>query len=70
MDSQKLTKGLQYTLQCLTAIYISLEISIPPNPYKTHLIVVLSLLICLKHDIPNKIMDKLIDWFFKWKGGL
>ena len=63
MDSQKLTNGIRYTLQCLTAIFISLEVSIPPNPYKTHLIVVLMLLIALKYDIPNKVVKTIEKYF-------
>jgi hypothetical protein len=61
---QRLKQAIKFTLQCLISIYIALEISVPPNPYKTHLIVLLSLYICLKHDIPNKILtsiEKLID---------
>ena len=58
------------TMQCVVAVLLGLEVSIPPNPYKMPLILSMVVLICLKHDIPNKIMDKLIDWFFKWKGGL
>ena len=55
----KIKQVIKFTLQCLISIYIALEISQPPNPYKTHLIVLLSLYICLKHDIPNKILTSI-----------
>ena len=62
--TSKLKQAIKFTLQCLVSIYIALEISIPPNPYTTHLIILLSVLICLKYDIPNKILmivEKLIS---------
>ena len=62
---QKLKQAIRYTFECLIAIFMALEISQPPNPYKTHLIVLLSLYICLKHDIPNRILD-LYSKAFKW----
>lgn len=55
---------IQYTLQCLTAIFLALEIAIPPNPYRVHLIVCLTALIMLKHDIPSKLIDVLEKY---WK---
>jgi len=57
-------KQLILTLQCITAIVLGLEVSIPPNPYQMPLIILLVMLICLKHDIPNKLLNQL----FKWKG--
>lgn len=47
---------IRYTIQCLVAIFLSLEVSIPPNPYKLHLVILLSILIGLKYDIPNKVI--------------
>lgn len=58
-SQMKIKRAIKYTLQCLISIYIALEISVPPNPYKTHLIVLLSLYICLKHDIPSKILKSI-----------
>ena len=55
---------IQYTLQCLTAIFLALEIAIPPNPYRVHLIICLTALIMLKHDIPSKLIDVLEKY---WK---
>ena len=55
----KTKQAAQYTLQCLTAIFIALEIAIPPNPYRIHLILCLTALILLKHDIPSKLIDVL-----------
>ena len=42
-----------------TAIFISMEIAIPPNPYRVHLILCLTALILLKHDIPTKVINTL-----------
>jgi hypothetical protein len=56
------------TMQCVVAVLLGLEVSIPPNPYKMPLILSMVVLICLKHDIPNKIMEKLMEWLFRWKG--
>ena len=53
----RLKKAIKFTLQCLIAIYIALEISTPPNPYARHLIIVLVLYICLKHNIVERIIE-------------
>ena len=55
----KTKQAAQYTLQCLTAIFLALEIAIPPNPYRVHLILCLTALILLKHDIPDKVINTL-----------
>ena len=34
---------------------------------KVILIMALTLYICLKHDIPQKIIDTLTNWLFDWK---
>ena len=57
-------RSIQYTLQCLTAIFLALEIAIPPNPYRVHLILCLTALIMLKHNIPSKLIDVLEKY---WK---
>jgi len=60
----KIKQAIKFTLECLISIYIALEISIPPNPYKTHLIILLTIYICLKYNIVSKILssiEKLID---------
>ena len=61
-------KQLMVTLQIIVAVLLGLEVAIPPNPYKMPLILSMVILICLKHDIPNKIMETLMEWLFKWKG--
>ncbi len=58
MIQNKLKTAIRYTLQMLISICIALEISLPPNPYKTHLIILLTLYICLKHDIVEKILER------------
>ena len=55
----KTKQAIQYTLQCLTAIFLALEIAIPPNPYRVHLIICLTALILLKHNIPDKVINTL-----------
>ena len=62
----KIKQAIKYTLQCLISIYIALEIATPPNPYKTEIIVLLSLLIALKHDIPDKIVHLIEKLIVKW----
>ena len=54
-----LKKIVHITLQMVIACLIGLEVAIPPNPYKNQLIFSLVILICLKHDIPSKILKKL-----------
>jgi len=57
--NNKLKQATLYTLQCFTAIFIAMEIAIPPNPYRVHLIVCLTALILLKHNIPDKMINTL-----------
>ena len=48
---------LLYTFQMIAAVLVALEVSIPPNPYTNHLIVILTILICIKRDLPEKILQ-------------
>ena len=57
--TNKLKQATLYTLQCFTAIFIAMEIAIPPNPYRVHLIICLTALILLKHNIPDKMINTL-----------
>ena len=50
---------IRIVLQIIVAVMIGLEVSLPPNPYKQELIIALVVLICLQHDIPNKIINKI-----------
>ena len=54
----KLFDIIKITLQIIVAVMIGIEVSMPPNPYKQELIIGLVVLICLQHDIPNKIINK------------
>jgi hypothetical protein len=54
----KLFDIIKITLQIIVAAMIGIEVSMPPNPYKQELIIALVVLICLQHDIPNKIINK------------
>ena len=53
---------IKYTLQLVICVLLGLEVSLAPNPYITHLIIVMTLYICLKHDIPQKINNTLTKW--------
>ena len=48
-------KSIMITLQFIICCIIGIEVSLSPNPYTTHLIIALTIYICLKYDIPNKI---------------
>ena len=48
---------LLYTFQMIAAVLVALEVSTPPNPYTNHLIVILTILICIKRDLPKKILQ-------------
>ena len=58
---------IKYTLQLVICVLLGLEVSIQPNPYTTHLIIALTLYICLKYDIPQKIENSIASWLFDWK---
>ena len=69
---KNLKPAIKYTLQMITSVLVALEISTPPNPYKVHIIVCLTLLIALKYDWPskiekslNKIVVTLLNLFWK-----
>ena len=49
--------AILYTIQCVTAILIGLEVSIPPNPYGIHIIILLSILIAIRYNLPDKIIS-------------
>ena len=51
----KFKRMITYTLQLLVSVLIALEVSQPPNPYKTHLIVILTTLIALKYNLVSRI---------------
>jgi hypothetical protein len=59
MDTQKLKKQIQYTVQLLVSVIVALEIATPPNPYKNQLIVGLTILICLKYNIVERSVESL-----------
>ena len=69
---KNLKPAIKYTLQMITSVLVALEIATPPNPYKVHIIVCLTLLIALKYDWPskiekslNKIVVTLLNLFWK-----
>jgi len=55
----KFKRMITYTLQLLASVLIALEVSQPPNPYKTHLIVVLTSLIAIKYQWVGKIENSM-----------
>ena len=60
-------RNITLTLEIIIAVLLGIEIAIPPNPHTTHIIIALTLYICLKNDIPQLINDTLTKWFFNWK---
>jgi len=65
INRDKTKKVLNLTLKVVISVLIALEISIPPNPYKEELILLLVISIVLKHDIVEKILkryNKIIKW--------
>ncbi len=53
-----------HIVKLIVAVLVALEVSIPPNPYKHQLIIGLVVLICLKHNIPEKLIT-IIDKYTK-----
>ena len=56
-NNEQLKLAVKYTLQILITIFIALEISIPPNPYKMHLLILLISIIALKYNITSRIIN-------------
>ena len=56
-NNEQLKLAVKYTLQILITIFIALEISIPPNPYKIHLLILLISIIALKYNITSRIIN-------------
>jgi len=67
MNNSNLQKQIQYSLQLLMIIMISLEVAIPPNPYAEKILFIGFFVIVLKHDLVEKI-SKLLDKFFDYIG--
>ena len=47
---------------------VALEVSIEPNPYVKKLIIVMSIYACMKHQVPDKmidVMDRLVKRLLK-----
>ena len=61
---ERLKEGVKFTLQCLIAIFIALEIAEPPNLNTKHLIILMSIFIAIKHNIPEKI-DNILERMLK-----
>jgi len=59
---QRIHGIIRYTLQMFAAVLIGMEVAIPPNPYKMHLIIVLSILIAHKYHIVSKLINTLEKW--------
>tara|TARA_B100000131_G_scaffold264754_1_gene262101 strand:+ start:2998 stop:3180 length:183 start_codon:yes stop_codon:yes gene_type:complete len=47
-------------LKIVAAALIGLEVAIPPDPYRMELVAVLVILICVKYDVVDNILE-LID---------
>ena len=49
-------KYITFVVAIVASCLLALEVAIPPNPYQTQLILALTILICLKHDLPEKLL--------------
>ena len=56
-------KSIEITLLFIICSLIGIEVSLSPNPYTTHLIITLTIYICLKHDLPSKVERTILSWF-------
>jgi|TARA_R110002020_G_C15901576_1_gene741023 hypothetical protein len=66
--NETLKKQILYTLQLLMSVYVALEIAIPPNPHIKHIIIVATIIIVLKHNIVENILEtyeRLVKKLFK-----
>ena len=50
-------QSIEYSLMMLICIMVALEVSYPPNPYTKKLIIVMSIYVCMKHQVPDKMID-------------
>jgi len=53
---KKIIKTLEYTIQVMVAVLIGLSVK-PDSPYKVNIVLGLMILINLKYDIPNRIVE-------------
>ena len=52
-------KYITFAVSIVASCFLALEVAIPPNPYQSQLILALTILICLKHDLPEKLLTLL-----------
>tara|TARA_R110002020_G_scaffold322071_1_gene537921 strand:- start:722 stop:871 length:150 start_codon:yes stop_codon:yes gene_type:complete len=43
-----------------------MEVAIPPNPYRLQIVILLTILICIKYDIPDKIRATIEKLIVRW----
>ena len=60
-------RQILYTTQLIASVLVALEIAIPPNPYIFELIFTLTVLICIKYDLPNKVVNVFEKYHIKIK---
>ena len=61
-------QSIEYSLMMLICIMVALEVSYPPNPYAEKLIIVMSIYACMKHQVPDRmidVMDRLVKRLLK-----
>ncbi len=61
----RMKKYITHIVSVVTACYLALEVAIPPNPYQSQLILALTILICLKHNLPEKLLTLIKKIFTK-----
>ena len=59
MNNKTLKKQIQTTLQLFMIVFIAMEVGIEPNPYKNHIIITAVIVIALKHNVVDRILNSL-----------
>jgi len=59
MNIKTLKKQIQTTLQLFMIVFIAMEVGIEPNPYKNHIIITAVIVIALKHNVVDRILNSL-----------
>tara|TARA_R100000458_G_C8030774_1_gene86352 strand:+ start:94 stop:303 length:210 start_codon:yes stop_codon:yes gene_type:complete len=58
-------KSIEITLLFMICALIGIEVSLEPNPYIHQLVLIMTIYICLKHDLPNKVEDTFMKYWRK-----
>ena len=56
-------KSIEITLMFIICCIIGIEVSLEPNQYIHELIIIMTIYIILKHDLPNKVEDTFMKYW-------